>query len=97
MASEAQISGLPVIATRSGGLPEAVGPGGVLIDADAPLAEWETALATLWDDPAAHRRLAAAALAHAARPEIQPEALLDRFIAAIEGHLAAVGGPPLRR
>jgi len=97
VASEAQISGLPVIATRRGGLPEAVGPGGILIDVAAPLAEWEAALATLWDDPAAHRRYAAAALAHAARPEIQPEALLDRFIAAVEGHLAAVGGPPLRR
>src|SRR5882724_3107976 len=97
VASEAQISGIPVIAARRGGLPEAVGPGGILIDPEAPLAAWAAALATLWDDPAAHRRYAAAALAHAARPAIEPDALLDRFIAAVEGHLAAVGGLPLRR
>ena len=63
----------------------------------AALAAWAAALATLWDDPAAHRRYEAAALAHAARPAIEPDALLDRFIAAVEGHLAAVGGPPPRR
>jgi glycosyltransferase involved in cell wall biosynthesis len=97
VASEAQISGIPVIAARRGGLPEAVGPGGILVDPDAPLSAWEAALATLWDDPAAHRRYEAAALAHAARPEMAPDALLDRFIAAVEGHLAAAGGPPPRR
>ena len=89
VASEAQVSGLPVIATRSGGLPEAVGPGGILVDADAPFAAWEAALATLWDDPAAHRRLSAAAIAHAARPDFQPAALLDRFVAAVAAHIAA--------
>ena len=39
--SEAQVSGIPALASRRGGLPEAVGPGGILVDPDAELTEWE--------------------------------------------------------
>ncbi len=77
--TEAQVSGIPVLATRGGGLPESVGPGGILVEPDANGA-WEDALARVWDDPNEHAALSQAALRHAARPEIQPEALAARVL-----------------
>jgi glycosyltransferase involved in cell wall biosynthesis len=83
IATEAQISGIPVIAAATGGLPEAVGPGGLLVPPEAPLSAWDDALASLWDDPALHATYSRLALEHAARPEIQPDALMDRFLALV--------------
>ena len=34
--TEAQISGVPALASDAGGLPEAVGPGGILMPRNAP-------------------------------------------------------------
>ncbi|HEY0836357.1 MAG TPA: glycosyltransferase [Azospirillum sp.] len=86
--SEAQVNGIPVLAARRGGLPEAVGPGGMLVDAQAPLDEWLRALDVLCGDDAAHAALSAAALTHAARPEIDPERTVERLLDLLEA------GPP---
>jgi hypothetical protein len=87
--SEAQVSGIPALAAQRGGLPESVGEGGLLVAADADLAAWERAFARLWDDPREYAARAAAALAHAARPEIQPAAIVSAFLAHAERHAAA--------
>lgn len=84
--TEAQVSGIPAIASDCGGLPEAVGAGGILVDPAAPIEAWEGALAALWDDPAAYARLCDAALRHSARPEIQVDSLMDRFTALLCRH-----------
>ncbi|MFO1058991.1 MAG: glycosyltransferase [Dongiaceae bacterium] len=78
--TEAQLSGIPVLATCSGGLPEAVGPGGILVPPEAPVEAWAGALGRLWDDAAAYDELSRRALQHAARPEIQPERLLAGLV-----------------
>lgn len=72
VATEAQVSGIPVLGSLRGGLPEAVGPGGILLPASAPRTEWIAALGRLWDDQVAYANYAAAALAHGRRPEVQP-------------------------
>jgi phosphatidylinositol alpha-1,6-mannosyltransferase len=63
--AEAGASGLPVVAGRSGGAPEAVidGVTGFVVDGDS---EKEVARATLavLNDPELHRRMGAAATAH---------------------------------
>ncbi|GAA3664714.1 hypothetical protein GCM10022202_28480 [Microbacterium marinilacus] len=61
---EGLATGLPVIAARRGGIPEALGDAGMLFDPDRPeqLAE---AIATLVDDPARRRTLGEAARRHA--------------------------------
>jgi glycosyltransferase involved in cell wall biosynthesis len=84
--SEAQLSGIPALAARRGGLPESVGEGGLLVDADADLAGWERAFARLWDDPREYAARSAAARAHAARDEIQPEAVIGAFLAHARRH-----------
>lgn len=68
--SEGQYSGIPALATNRGGLPESVGPGGCLLDADAPIADWVAALRRMWDDPAYYAAMSAAALTHAGRCEL---------------------------
>lgn len=57
--------GVPLVATRVGGIPELVGDGAVLIDPDAP-ASAAFALAGLLDDPARGAELVAAGRARAA-------------------------------
>jgi glycosyltransferase involved in cell wall biosynthesis len=70
VATEAQISGIPVIASNRGGLPEAVGPGGILLDPEGPADDWVNALRRLWQDDKHYAELSAAALAYAQRPEM---------------------------
>lgn len=70
--TEAQISGIPVVASTRGGLPEAVGPGGILFDLDRPITDWAAAVRKLWFDDRHYAQLSAAALAHAQRREITP-------------------------
>ncbi|MBM3674649.1 MAG: glycosyltransferase [Actinobacteria bacterium] len=76
---EAQANGIPVLATAFPGLAESVGPGGILVDDDAPAEAWIDALGRMWDDPAKYEQLVAAALAHAARPDVDPDAVTARF------------------
>jgi glycosyltransferase involved in cell wall biosynthesis len=87
--AEAHISGIPVLATRRGGLPEAVGPGGVLVDPGAPIEAWAGALRQLWTDVDHHRRLSDAARAHARRPELDIDSQLDRLTELLQ----AASGP----
>jgi glycosyltransferase involved in cell wall biosynthesis len=70
VATEAQISGIPVVASARGGLPEAVGPGGVLVDPDGPIDSWVTAIRRLWHDEQYYAQLSAEAFAHATRRDI---------------------------
>jgi glycosyltransferase involved in cell wall biosynthesis len=70
VATEAQISGMPVVASARGGLPEAVGAGGILLDPDQPVADWAAAVRKLWENHQYYTELSAAALTHAQRREI---------------------------
>jgi glycosyltransferase involved in cell wall biosynthesis len=62
---EAMRAGLPVLATRVGGIPELVGEAAVLVPPDNPGA-FARALAAILDDPAEQQRLRRAALDQAA-------------------------------
>lgn len=76
--AEAQVSGIPALASSIGGLPEAVGDGGLLLPASAPAHHWAAALRRIWDDPAEHARLSLAATDHARR-SLNAEDQLDRL------------------
>lgn len=95
-ASEAGVSGIPVLGARVGGLPEAVGPGGLLIDPLAPVEHWFAALDRLWHDDKRRRALADAARIYATRPEVDVERVTDRFLAEIARPYAPGSGahPP---
>jgi glycosyltransferase involved in cell wall biosynthesis len=70
VAVEAEINGIPVVASNRGGLPEAVGGGGILVSPESPITEWVSAVRKLWDDERYYDALSAAALVHAAGPEL---------------------------
>src|SRR3546814_11226340 len=72
VATEAQFSGIPVLASDRGGLPEAVGPGGRVLPHAAPAAVWAAALREYWTPPTVYLEASEPALAHAARPDIDP-------------------------
>jgi glycosyltransferase involved in cell wall biosynthesis len=87
VATEAQLSGIPVLASRIGGLPESVGSGGILVAPTAPINDWLAALSKMWDDKQEYEALAQAALIRSQRPEIQPESIVDRLALLIRQHV----------
>jgi glycosyltransferase involved in cell wall biosynthesis len=75
---EAQANGIPVIASDFPGLVEVVGDGGVTLPPDDP-GGWIAALGALWADPEGYATLSEVARTHAARDEVRPGWVVDRF------------------
>jgi len=70
--TEAQLSGIPAIASTRGGLPEAVGTGGILLDPAQPITDWAAIIRKLWRDESEYAELSNAASTYAERPELSP-------------------------
>ena len=62
---EAAASGIPAIVSDSGGLPEALGDGGIVLPAHAPIDAWRTAIMELLDSPKKYADYSLAATKHA--------------------------------
>lgn len=87
--TEAQCSGIPVLGSNIGGIPESVGPGGLLVDVHAPLADWLAGLSVLWDDHASYVRLSEAALTYSQRKDIQFRYVVDELLRLLVGHVGS--------
>ncbi len=81
--SEAQFSGIPVVASDRGGLPESVGLGGIIVGYDCPPAVWAATIRELWYDTDLYRNLSRAALSHAARPALDPDRQIELLLSAL--------------
>lgn len=79
VATEAQFSGIPVIASDAGGLPEAVGPGGMVLHKHAPIGDWKAALDKMWSNENVYREFCEKAASHGRRHEIQKEFIIERL------------------
>lgn len=88
VASEAHFSGIPVVGSDIGGLPEAIGPGGILIAADQPAEVWATALKRLWHDEELYRAKSRAAWEYAARGELDIASQIDLLLAGLDRAVA---------
>ncbi len=84
---EAHASGIPVIASRIGGIPEAVGSGGLLLAPDATAEDWAQAVESVLNDNALRARLSAHARSNAARPEFDSQRIAHRFLEVAAAHL----------
>jgi len=96
---EAQVNGIPVVASRVGGVADQLGAGGILIDRRDDVAAFVRALRSLQDE-AVYRKYAALAVENARRAELQPEFQIDRFVEYVSRHLSrvpAVRGEAARR
>lgn len=96
VASEAHCSGIPVLGSNRGGLPEAIGPGGIVLPYDASAQDWANALRQMWDDVEVYDRLSLAARNFSKRLEIVPENQFETFLKVIEKAISsdpASGGP----
>jgi glycosyltransferase involved in cell wall biosynthesis len=75
VAAEASMQGIPVIASRVGGLPEAAGEDTVLLDPGAGVDDWAGALESVWKVGPSTRL--------APRPELHPGRVAVRFEACL--------------
>lgn len=86
--TEAQINGIPVLASDRGGLSESVGQGGILVDPSADIEKWVEGLSRLWDDETAYKTFSKLALKHANRIEIQPQSIVEQFVEIVKSTIA---------
>lgn len=88
---EAQANGIPVVAADVGGIPFALGQGGLLVRPKGAAAGYVDALRRLRGDEAAYRRVSELALENSRRPEFDPERQVDNFIVLVDKHAPAPG------
>ena len=89
--TEAQINGIPVLASSLGGLPESVGPGGILVDPTAGSEAWVAALSELWDDADTYEKYSVAAEQYAQRDQVQTGYIIGEFIRRADETIAKAG------
>lgn len=82
---EAAAHGLPVVASRTGGIPEAAGDGGVLLDPGAPASQWADAIRDILGSEETYARFGAAARAHAASDRFAPAAVACDLVTLVRG------------
>jgi glycosyltransferase involved in cell wall biosynthesis len=82
--TEAQLNGIPVVASDRGGLPESVGSGGMLLHFEDDPSLWAEAVGRLWDDPVCHADYAARALCRAQQSDVAFAPLRARFFEILE-------------
>ncbi|NDP38242.1 MAG: glycosyltransferase family 4 protein [Rhodoferax sp.] len=88
--TEAQFSGIPVIASDRGGLPESVGAGGLIVPHEANIERWDHALSLLWDKSEVYSSISAAALERSRQEDISKEVVIDKFISYLHSHILSL-------
>lgn len=88
---EAQINGIPVIASNRGGIPEAMGKGGVLVDDYTNPETWVKTVKEVLSDPIRMDEMVEAGYENANKLEFSPHRAAIRFAALLEDLTC---GPP---
>jgi glycosyltransferase involved in cell wall biosynthesis len=91
---EAQMSGIPVVAANEGGIPFALGEGGILVDPGDDPGGYVDAVRQLRADDAHYATLSALALRNSRRPEFDPALQVERFIDFVERRLPSGSDRP---
>lgn len=79
VATEAHFSGIPVIGSSRGGIPEAIGPGGVILPADADAGDWARVVASVATDSDVYTRLSRAASHYSRRAQLDLETQMEQL------------------
>jgi glycosyltransferase involved in cell wall biosynthesis len=91
---EAQVNGIPVLASSVGGLPEVVGDGGILLSAEATADEWAKAVDALLSHDQQYGVYAGKALANARHGRFRSVAIVHTFLEIAGGHIRQNAAPP---
>lgn len=84
VATEAQFSGIPVIGSDRGGLPEAIGPGGVVLPYKADPQIWADSVHDLYSDDRRYQDTSKLAVDYASRIGVTLSHQIDRWEKAIQ-------------
>ena len=87
--TEAQLSGIPVVSSNRGGLPETVGNGGELLDIHAPVKEWVSAVKRLCTDENYYSEMSQQAVSYANRDSAAPDYIVNRLLELVQSHIAS--------
>lgn len=87
--TEAQFSGIPVLSSNRGGLPESVGEGGIIIPYDADIEQWENALSTLWDKQDIYSNLSKNALDRSQNEDISRDSIINKLLIHLRNHISS--------
>lgn len=93
VASEAHFSGIPVIGSDRGGLPEAIGPGGVVISFDEPAERWASEVERMFTDEEHWRQLSLAAFGYSRRPQLNPRLQVQEIERVLKDVVASAKNP----
>lgn len=80
VAAEAHLSGIPVVGSDRGGLPEAIGPGGIILSIDASVDEWAAAVQSLWSDEKYYENISRMAIKYSERDEMKSDLQIDKIV-----------------
>lgn len=83
---EAHSSGIPVVASDRGGLPEAVRDGGCIVPFDAAIDTWAATVERIMADDTTYAELSGRARANLERPEFDADSITDRFVELLRAH-----------
>ncbi len=78
--TEAHCSGIPVLASNNGGLPESVGDGGICLSVEDNDTEWLETFDLILDNREYYTKITQKAYESAMRDFINPELIIERFI-----------------
>jgi glycosyltransferase involved in cell wall biosynthesis len=84
------LNSIPSIASRIGGIPEALGEGGVLLPSTDPPDIWAAMLEKILSDSNLYNRLSANASLSAARPELNPDEIARSFLKIAHNHVQSL-------
>ena len=85
IATEAHVNEIPVLASARGGLPEAVGVGGLCLPFGSPIEAWVDALSEMFSDETAYNRYQAGARVQRENLLLSPNRIRDDFVRVAEG------------
>lgn len=80
LVTEAQLGGIPALASDRGSLAETIGSGGSVLDIDAGVNTWLEQLDRYVEDDEHHQRVGEQARLHAARPEIAEHRVAEHML-----------------
>ena len=84
---EAHINGIPVVASKVGGIPFTLGRGGVLVDLEEGPEGFVRELSRLRRDKEHYDRLSTLAVQNSLRSEFEPRSQADSFVRFVKAHL----------